>query len=240
MSRRAWLAPVAVVGLFVAVACGDVNADLSPESAVGVAAAPDASTMVLSQGLSNPCPEAPPVPRYLADGGVVPDLEFVADGGSELVPDVCNTNTGTCEYGASADRHCNRAFTCQNNEWAESPSAGCHAGTCPGPGTLIADIEGRPCTLDADAGATGPEAEAVCNVVGGVCACTTGSKGEQHTRRWVCSAPLIRSCPLERPLIGSRCSGSTYCDFGACRAKRGMAMACLDDRWHVVPPTCAD
>ncbi|MBX3228421.1 MAG: hypothetical protein KIT84_07200 [Labilithrix sp.] len=229
-ARRLTLGLATAGGLLVASACGDITADLesdvAPSLGAGFAARPlPPSTAVLR------CPLEPPTPQHLPDGGTF-DPDASPDGGPRT-PSFCSPQ-GACELGTSADRNCNRVFSCDGTHWTELPSYACHERVCPSARAAMAELDGRPCDL-------GPSlaAEALCNVADGVCACSTGAGGSDlHDRRWVCAAPLLRECPLERPLIGSACEGATFCDYGACRTKRGFALECHRGAWRAVPAEC--
>lgn len=236
--RRAAFGVVMSSALLIGAACGDVNADLSPpEEGVAIAFDGGRTSQILTESLPVTCPLWAPIPAFLADGGSFKE-SVDADGGKinpRPFPDSCD-RPGACEYGTSADRQCNRLFTCNGAEWAEMPSAECHAEVCPAVTALTAQLDGTPCSIDESS-----SSEAVCNVSDGACACTTGSGGTNvHERRWACSRTLLRDCPSARPLIGQPCGGDVYCDYGACTSKRAFAMACHLGAWQVVPALCGN
>jgi hypothetical protein len=140
------------------------------------------------------------------------------------------TSLDACEYGSSSDRACNDVLACNGSTWTRRPSEDCFAYACPPP-TSVAALDGQPCSLGEDAGASDSD-EAVCDVSDGVCACTTGRDGAHaHPRRWVCARPTTRDCQLPRPRAGEPCAGQIWCDYGSCLFKRGTVMECLNNAW---------
>jgi hypothetical protein len=150
---------------------------------------------------------------------------------------VCGSSGSACEYGKSADSHCNTVLACivQSFEsfWEPRPHDSCFSNVCP-VGADVGALDGKPCGLDATENEAGPVTdadEAVCNMTDGVCACTTGRDGAtKHPRQWVCVRP-ISVCPPNRPLAGESCSGGLWCDYGSCKFKRGLLMECKNNIW---------
>lgn len=146
----------------------------------------------------------------------------------------CEQTGSTCEFGESADSQCNAMLTCRGaplqGYWEAQSSETCHRAVCPR-GANVASLDNTPCTIDGvDGGATDRD-EAVCNMIDGVCACTTGRDGaSRHERKWVCIRP-ISSCPTNRPRAGDTCSGRLWCDYGSCAFKRGLLMECRSNVW---------
>lgn len=235
---RSLLVRVTLPSLAVALAaaCGDVNADLSaPLGATRRVDAGSASESALGELAPLLCPLAPPIPPAAGggDAGADAGLESEPEGGAPPIADVCSL-PGVCEYGASADRECNQVLACDGSRWSTVAARGCHEEVCPPARQAMSELDGTPCALDGD-----DAAEAVCAVSDGTCTCTTGPGGaELHPRRWVCSAPLLRDCPLARPRIGASCEGALYCDYNACRSKRGFALECHRGVWRAAAARC--
>lgn len=155
----------------------------------------------------------------------------------------CEVPGSTCEYGASANKQCNTILTCFGAsfpEWRLRASQAC-AWEAQCPKAQIRDLEGNPCELGDPDGGLPPTPvtaadELVCNVADGVCACTTGPSGD-GPRRWSCVFPSAE-CPTSRPLVGTRCTGSRWCDYGSCTFKQGLLMTCENGRWAAGGKTC--
>ncbi|MFO0735137.1 MAG: hypothetical protein U0270_04625 [Labilithrix sp.] len=216
---------LAVVGS--AVACGDVyEANLGEEPAVS-----PQRTIRLDAGQSAPVrlEQTDPVlcPSVIED--VMP-----ADAGVDAAVG-CDRPAAVCEYGSSPDRQCNEVFSCSTGSepWLRFPSERCAADQCP-KDLPVAALDGLPCGIDGGA----PEDELLCNMSDGVCACTTGRGGSDvHERRWACTKPL-NVCPPSRPNTGQPCTAGLVCDYGSCRSKRGLAMACLSGVWAATSLDC--
>ena len=145
------------------------------------------------------------------------------------------------EYGSSADPECNMTLACEGSQfeaaWAPRPRGTCFSDICPESGD-VGSLDGKPCALESDSSAITDADEAVCNMADGVCACTTGRDGASwHERRWSCVKP-ISVCPPNRPVLGSACTGTLWCDYGSCAFKRGSVMECVQGIWLTGGATC--
>jgi hypothetical protein len=219
--REAFLG--SALGVVLLAACGDVYVD--PGGPIGVSidgGVVDSSTpTVFPNDTPNDCPSRRPRENTS-----------------------CSTTGSTCEYGSSPDRECNSILACDGvngqGVWTNRPTDTCFTSdttVCPVSGDVAA-LDGRPCSFDSDGGAVDDADEAVCNLTDGVCACTTGPGGaSRHERKWVCVRPLA-VCPPNRPLLGARCSGTLYCDYGSCAFKRGMLMECTENVWLTGGASC--
>lgn len=154
-------------------------------------------------------------------------------------------NVGTsCEYGTSPDIECNTTLVCEGDAnggtaaWTPRPSHTCNLQECPS--GAIASLDGQPCNVPSvDGGAPAADAELLCSMNDGICACTTGPDGSHgHARIWVCTRPPS-DCPADRPLAGQPCNGARICDYGSCLFKRGLRMECKQGVWLTGgSPTC--
>jgi hypothetical protein len=199
---------------------------------------------------ADPDPEVPLPTTSVADGGViVTDAPAVFPQDSlPLCPKTrprenssCPLPGSTCEYGSSADSECNTTLACEGSQfeaaWAPRPRGTCFSDVCPESGD-VASLDGKPCALESDSSAITDADEAVCNMTDGVCACTTGRDGaSRHERRWTCVRP-ISVCPPNRPVLGSACEGTLWCDYGSCAFKRGAVMECVQGLWLTGGATC--
>lgn len=217
-----------LAGTVIVTACGDVYADPDPPASEGTPTA-DAGFVGFDAGPVLPgdtvirCPESRPRENSS-----------------------CAQPGSTCEYGTNADPDCNTTIACEGvafeAAWTPRPQQTCFASVCPESGD-VSSLDGKPCALDADVDAGNGDAitdadEAICNMTDGVCACTTGPDGaSRHERRWSCVRP-ISVCPPQRPLLGSSCTGTLWCDYGSCAFKRGSVMECVEGVWLTGGATC--
>lgn len=178
-----------------------------------------------------------PVPRSDAMAALPADVPISCPDARPSTNGPCASEGSTCEYGTSADAHCNKTFACipdqSGNLWLERAADTCHKSLCPATAAGVETLENQPCALPApDGGPISDADEAVCSMTNGICACTTGPGGTNtHERRWVCIRPDVGGCPSARPRVGDTCSGSLWCDYGSCKFKRGLLMQCKDGHW---------
>ena len=213
-----------LAGTVIVAACGDVYADPDLPAPAGTPTM-DAGPVAFDSGPVFPgdtlvrCPESRPRENSS-----------------------CAQPGATCEYGASADQACNTTLSCEGaafaSAWTPRAPQRCFVNVCPESGD-VSSLDGKPCTLEADDGEAITDAdEAICNMTDGVCACTTGRDGpSRHERRWACVRP-ISVCPPGRPMLGSSCTGTLWCDYGSCAFKRGSIMECVDGVWLTGGATC--
>jgi hypothetical protein len=212
-ARRMGLGVLGAAPLALA-ACGDVYVDTTPANSFTVGGPtevqPPPTADTIPQNVLVECPEARP---------------------DEDSP--CTDVGSTCEYGASPDTQCNATLSCEGDRqtgvaaWTAHPSKVCSMHDCPS--GALASINGQPCDLPSvDGGAPSADDELLCPMDDGICACTTGpDAAHAHARMWVCVKPQL-DCPVERPLSGHTCNGTTSCDYGSCLFKHGVRMDCKD------------
>ena len=213
-----------VAGTVVVTACGDVYADPDPPAPPGTPMGDAGLGVVVDAGPAFPGDTLSPCPRS-----------------QPRENSSCAQPGSTCEYGTNADPECNTTVACEGVSfeaaWTPRPRQTCFSSVCPKSGD-VSSLDGRPCDLTDDGDAITDADEAICNMTDGVCACTTGRDGaSRHERRWVCVRP-IAVCPPGRPLLGSSCTGTLWCDYGSCAFKRGSIMECVEGGWLTGGATC--
>jgi hypothetical protein len=137
----------------------------------------------------------------------------------------CKDNGLDCEYGSNPDLSCNSLASCENNVWSypDGTDPNCPINTCPvtydriTPGGRC-DTAGSSCAYPAGTCSCGSEGPPMISIDGGVGGPT-----------WHC-APATAACPSPRPRIGTPCSGTQSCDYGACAG--GIALMCTDGTWQ--------
>lgn len=206
IARRVLFGPV--TALVVCVGCGDLFLDPEVAQVESADAAVDGGGATFPEDVPTQCPSFRPRENSS-----------------------CAVIGSSCEYGTSADARCNAGLVCRgasiNGAWESSTRGSCFESMCP-TATRVDALDNTPCSIT-DGGAS--DDEAVCNMLDGVCACTTGHDGiSAHERKWVCVRP-ITACPTKRPLAGTPCAGEAWCDYGSCAFKRGLLMECRGGVW---------
>jgi hypothetical protein len=161
-----------------------------------------------------------------------------ASGASDTCPiaappagSTCPKDGLECEYGSSPEESCNKVADCTAGAWAYTGSTDSTCSTSSCPVTYDKIVQGAHCDT---AGAT-------CAYPAGTCTC--GSSGPPMVSldggafgpTWHC-APATAACPSPRPDIGTPCSGSQSCDYGACAG--GIALECTDGAWQQTSTPC--
>ncbi len=132
----------------------------------------------------------------------------------------------TCEYGSNPDPNCNQTFVCTQNVWVNQTSGTACPPQSQCPGSYTSVPNGQDCTPD----------QLSCAYPEGECICTTSFGGlQKQTPAWDCF-PASQGCPSPRPDIGTACSGSQTCNYGACSG--GVELQCVDGSWQTVVTPC--
>jgi hypothetical protein len=136
----------------------------------------------------------------------------------------CTDDGLECEYGSNPDLSCNSLATCEKSLWTyASMDPNCPINTCPltydriTPGGHC-DPAGSSCGYPAGTCSCGSEGPPMISIDGGFGGPT-----------WHCMAATA-ACPSPRPRIGTPCSGSQSCDYGACAG--GIALTCTNGTWQ--------
>jgi hypothetical protein len=223
VAHGAWLTGAALLGTL---ACS-ANVELSTsatESFAGEAPAPPAAVSSVPTN----------VPFFGCPGYTPPEV------GSSCNVFPAIDSSGTCEYGHDLEPACNDLFKCLG-QWTREPRSSCF-GRCPDSFQEI--VAGAPCG-DTAVG---------CSYLEGTCACVaddgstpsdagTGDGGatSQTTPKghWRCAPPPARTCPAQRPAVGSDCVHPMTCDYGSCILGRPAAFSCEGSVWvRTVGPRC--
>jgi hypothetical protein len=134
----------------------------------------------------------------------------------------CPIQGAECEYGSNPNSACNQVFLCSDkSEWTLETGSTCPTGTCP---ATYSDVpQNMSCTpngLD-------------CAYSQGQCNCTM-SLPIVGGATWKCFDP--NGCPEPRPDLGTPCTGSQSCDYGACNG--GIEVECADGYWKQEEVPC--
>ena len=131
-----------------------------------------------------------------------------------------------CEYGTNPDPSCNQTFFCNAGVWQDQSSGTICPPQSDCPSTFAQIPNGQDCTPNG----------LQCAYPQGECICTTSFGGlQKQTPAWDCF-PAQTGCPSPRPDIGSACTGTNQCDYGACSG--GVALECKGGVWTQVITPC--
>jgi hypothetical protein len=214
--------------LVAVVACGEEPSSFEVETVRGGISDASAAPPFFPSGNTPRCPgfTAPP-------------------NGTSCTSIVQPTMFNSCEYGHDLAAECNVVVTCDNFVWTQRPAPACY-GRCPSaradivPGTACTGV-GRGCSYvegtcgcvaDPDAGAE----DAGANDAGANDAGANDAGAATRSGTWRCVAPPAgRSCPRQRPAIGSDCVRPVVCDYGSEALGIELTFACEAESWQRVP-----